>query len=337
MLSIAIATFNEEKNIIRCLKSVYDWVDEIIVVDGTSTDKTVEIIKKFDQRQKIKIYLEDNPPMFHINKQKAIDRCTKEWILQLDADEVVSEELRREIAQLLNCSIADKTKRQKNNLPGLTQLRKIRTWQVNARGETATANVAYWLPRLNFFLGKPLKKGGQYPDYTLRLYRKGVAKFPCKSVHEQVEIISNSKFKIPACAEASAGRQNSKLSPQMRDPAQAGQLKIKNLDIKNSLEIRNLKLEIGYLKSPLLHYPYPTFEEYLNKWGRYTSLEAENLKKQGFKPSFFNFIKYFFILPKIWFFKTYFRQLGFLDGFPGFVFSLFSAIRYWGIYIKTVF
>lgn len=267
-VSVAIAVFNEEKNIIRCLKSVYDWVDEIVVVDGNSTDKTVNLIKKFDQKNKIKVFIEDNPPMFHLNKQKAIERCTKDWILQLDADEVVSKKLRQEIVRLLKGNMAGKkpSNNQYNN-------------QI----------IAFWLPRLNFFLGKPLKKGGQYPDYTLRLYRHGVAKFPCQSVHEQVEILPSSK----------------------------------------------LQLEIGYLKSPLLHHPYPTFSEYLHKWNRYTTLEAKNLKKQGFKPSVWNFIKYFFILPNIWFFKTYLRHLGFLDGFAGFAFSLFSAIRYWGIYIKA--
>jgi glycosyltransferase involved in cell wall biosynthesis len=274
-LSLAIATYNEEKNILRCLKSVYDWVDEIVIVDGTSNDRSVEMVKEFDKKHKIKIFIEDNPQMFHINKQKAIERCSDDWILQLDADEVVSEELKKEITNL-----------------------KLEIGNY----------IAFWLPRLNFFLGRPLKKGGQYPDYTLRLYRNGIARFPCKSVHEQVEIFPSSK----------------------------SSLKIKNLDIKNSLEIRNLKLEIGYLKSPLLHYPYPTFSEYLNKWTRYNSLEAQNLKKQGLKPSVRNFVEYIIILPIAWFFKTYFRHLGFLDGFPGFVFSLFSAIRYWGIYVKII-
>lgn len=276
-LSLAIATYNEEKNIIRCLKSVYDWVDEIIVVDGSSTDKTVELIKKFDRQKKVKIFIEDNPPMFHINKQKAIERCVGDWILQLDADEEVSEELKLEIRNL---------KLEISNY------------------------VAFWLPRLNFFLGKPLKKGGQYPDYTLRLYRNGLVRFPCKSVHEQVMI----KLQIP--------------NPKSQTNSKS--------QIQNSKQFENWNLKIGYLKSPLLHYPYPTFSEYLNKWDRYTSLEALNLKKQGFKPSFWNFVQYFFILPQIWFFKTYFRHLGFLDGFAGYVFSLFSAMRYWGIYVKAV-
>ena len=149
-LSVAIAAFNEEKNIARCLKSVSSWVDEIVVVDGSSTDKTVAIAKKY----KAKIITASNPPIFHINKQKAIDVCESDWILQLDADEVVTGELKKEIAEVIN-------KEQANG---------------------------YWIPRKNYFLGKFLSKGGQYPDYTLRLYRKRKGRLLCRSVHEQAVV-----------------------------------------------------------------------------------------------------------------------------------------------------
>ena len=68
-LSVAIATFNEEENIKRCMESVKEIADEIIVVDGSSKDKTVEIAKSYGA----KVLVKDNPIMFHINKQKAID------------------------------------------------------------------------------------------------------------------------------------------------------------------------------------------------------------------------------------------------------------------------
>lgn len=309
MLSVAITTHNEEKNILRCLKSVYDWVDEIVVVDGSSTDKTINLIKKFDSQKKVKIFIEKNPPMFHINKQKAIERCTKPWILQLDADEEVSENLKKEILSTIdNNNQFQQISINFNKFQSKTSRNKLRETDRNLSSKIQL--IAFWLPRLNFFLGKPLKKGGQYPDYTLRLYRNGVARFPCKSVHEQVEIIKDSKLKT----------QNSNLFENWKLPARPPQTDAK----------------IGYLSSPLYHYPYPTFSEYLKKWDRYNSLEAENLKKEGFEPSFLNFIKYFFFLPAFWFFKTYFRHLGFLDGFPSFVFSLFSSIRYWGIYVKII-
>ena len=150
-ISVAIATFNEEKNIKRCLDSVRQLADEIVVIDGGSQDKTVEIAKKCGA----KVFITDNPPIFHINKQKAIDKCSGDWILQLDADEEVSKSLKHEIIRTL---------KQKNRVNG------------------------FWIPRKNYFLGRWFSKGGQYPDYTLRLYRRGKGKLPCKDVHEQAEV-----------------------------------------------------------------------------------------------------------------------------------------------------
>lgn len=155
-ISVAIATFNEEKNIGRCLQSVKDWTQGIIVVDGGSQDKTVEIAKKFGAE----VTVTDNPPIFHINKQKAIDQCRGDWILQLDADEEVSPELRKEIIKVTRYTL------------------HVTSHKING----------YFLPRKNFFLGRFLQKGGQYPDYTLRLYRKNKGRLPCKSVHEQAEV-----------------------------------------------------------------------------------------------------------------------------------------------------
>ena len=81
-LSVALAVYNESSNIASCLTSVRDIADEIVVVDGGSTDDTVKIAKSFGA----KVIQTDNPPIFHINKQKALEACDGEWILQLDAD-----------------------------------------------------------------------------------------------------------------------------------------------------------------------------------------------------------------------------------------------------------
>lgn len=150
-LSVVLATFNEEQNIRRCLESIKDLADEIIIVDGSSTDRTVEIAKSF----KAKVTVTTNPQIFHINKQKAIDKATYDWILQLDADEIPSDGLKIEI-------------------------RKAISGNHNENG--------FWIPRKNFFLGRFLMKGGQYPDYTLRLYKNGKGKLPQKDVHEQAEV-----------------------------------------------------------------------------------------------------------------------------------------------------
>ncbi|KKU64800.1 MAG: Glycosyl transferase family 2, partial [Candidatus Amesbacteria bacterium GW2011_GWA1_47_16] len=147
-LSVVMATFNEESNLARCLESVKAIADEIVIVDGESTDKTVGIAKKF----KAKVMITGNPINFHINKNKAIDAAKGEWILQLDADEVVSPELSGEILSVI---------RGKSELNG------------------------YWINRKNWFLDRFLTKGGQYPDPTLRLYRRGFGRLPEKDVHEQ--------------------------------------------------------------------------------------------------------------------------------------------------------
>ena len=97
-LSVVLATHNEEANLARCLDSIKDITDEIIVVDGQSTDKTVSIAKKY----KAQVIVRENPANFHINKNIAIEKATGDWILQLDADEVVSPELASEIRSTLN-------------------------------------------------------------------------------------------------------------------------------------------------------------------------------------------------------------------------------------------
>lgn len=185
-ISVALAVFNEEANLERCLKSVESFADEIVIVDGSSTDKTVEIAKKF----KAKILVKDNPPMFHINKQKAIDMCTGEWILQLDADEVVSHELAEEIK--LICSISneeiDEYQESINNINMLRRHQSLIDKRDGKIGDDKKDYAAFFIPRSNFFLGRYLKYGGVYPDGVIRLIKKNKAYLPCKDVHEQFKV-----------------------------------------------------------------------------------------------------------------------------------------------------
>lgn len=155
-LSVAIATYNEEKKLGACLASVSSWVDEIVVVDGGSMDQTLTIARKYNAR----ITKTGNPAIFHLNKQKALDACRGEWILQLDADEVVTSQLRDEILAIFSPQSS------------------VISPQLNG----------YYIPRKNFFWGHLMKKGGQYPDYVIRLVRNGKAWFPCNSVHEQIKV-----------------------------------------------------------------------------------------------------------------------------------------------------
>jgi len=151
-LSVALAVYNEEKNLEACLKSIQDIAGEIIVVDGGSVDKTVQIAEKY----KAKVIKTSNPPMFHINKQKALDACQGKWILQLDADEIVTEKLKEEIKKII--------------------------------GQKKQAVSGYYLPRKNYLLGKWLQKGGAYPDCVIRFFKKDKGEFPLESVHEQIRI-----------------------------------------------------------------------------------------------------------------------------------------------------
>lgn len=256
-LSVVLATFNEEKNLPKCLDSVRDLADEIVIVDGTSEDDTVEIAKKYGA----KVLVTKNLPIFHINKQKAIDLATKDWILQLDADEIVTSELAKEIKE------------------------KIGNWIRPIGGGKSHVN-GYWIPRKNWFLGRFLMKGGQYPDYTLRLYRKGKGQLPQKDVHEQAVVEG----------------------------------------------------DVGYLKEPLSHYPYENFASYYLKWNRYNDLLLrqikENLKHKDPMAKLLYTIGYFFVKPLHWFLTTYIRHKGFMDLWPGFVFSFFSALRFPVSYLK---
>lgn len=245
-ISVAMATFNEEANIRRNLDAVHNWVDEIIIVDEKSTDNTVSLAKNYS---KVKIINTQHEPVFHITKQKAVDACTSDWILQLDTDEVVTPQLKDEILKTINSDPSEN---------------------------------GFWINRSNYFLGKFLKKGGIYPDPTIRLYRNGQGRLPGKDVHEQAEIQG----------------------------------------------------KIGHLKSELLHYSDPTFSRFLIRQDRYSSLHARDYQNQNLKINFFSFINYFFFKPTYWFFLAFFRHRGYVDGFPGFVFAFYSALRFPSSYTK---
>lgn len=185
-LSVVLATYNEEKNLPKCLESVKDLASEIIIVDGSSQDKTVEIAKKFGA----KVVVANNPPIFHINKQKALEEAGNDWILQLDADERVSKGLAKEIIKIINMKDEEikeyqKHLKKKNLFLRHQHLLELRDGGIGDKnGEYA----AFFVPRLNFFLGKYLKYGGVYPDGVIRLVRKEKAYFPCKDVHEQIVV-----------------------------------------------------------------------------------------------------------------------------------------------------
>ncbi len=156
MLSVVLATYNEEKNLAKCLRAIKDLADEIIIVDGNSSDQT----KVIAQSLAAKVIVTTNKANFHINKQMAMDQATQPLVLQLDADEVVDAQLKKFI-QKIEASLAKKE-----------QLEPV-AWRIK---------------RKNYFCGRFLSKGGQYPDPVIRLYLNGKAKLPAKDVHEQMQV-----------------------------------------------------------------------------------------------------------------------------------------------------
>ncbi len=187
-LSVVQATRNEAENIERNLKSVKDIAFEMIVVDEYSTDNT----KQLAEKNGAKVYLEKHHDIFHITKQKAIDYATGDWILQIDSDEAVTPELAKEIKKVLNGEeIVINDPKKKKLFDKHQELLAERDGKLGKdEGEVVAYNeiVAYFIPRVNMFLGRPLIHGGVYPDGVIRLFKKGKAWLPGKSVHEQMEI-----------------------------------------------------------------------------------------------------------------------------------------------------
>ena len=148
-LSVVVITLNEEENLRDCLESVR-WADEIVVVDAESSDQTVRIARQNRARVFVRPW-----QGFGAQKNFGMDQVLSEWILILDADERVSAELRREIQELLK--------------RGLNQ-----------------AVCAYRVPRRNFYYGRWVRWGGVYPDYQVRLVRKGKGRYNNVRIHENL-------------------------------------------------------------------------------------------------------------------------------------------------------
>ncbi len=148
-ITAVIIVKNEEHQIMDCLQSL-GWVDEIVVVDTGSTDRTVELAGRFASRV-CKIEFKG----YGDAKNYGVHMATGEWILSLDADERISPQLREEIEETL---------KREGDREG------------------------YYIPRKPFFLGKPIFHGGWYPAYVLRLFKRGEGFFNSRKVHEDVKL-----------------------------------------------------------------------------------------------------------------------------------------------------
>jgi glycosyltransferase involved in cell wall biosynthesis len=148
-LSIAIITRNEEKNIKDCLESA-EWAGEIIVVDAESDDATAKLCADFGV-----CFYSEPWKGFSAQKNSAIAKATKKWVLSLDADERVTPELKRDIEEII---------------------------------QSRNTKDGYFIARKNFFLGRWIRYCGWYPDYNLRLFKRGKGSFKNREVHEAVVV-----------------------------------------------------------------------------------------------------------------------------------------------------
>jgi len=147
-VSVVIVTKNEEQNIEDALKSVED-AQEIIVVDSFSSDRTVDICKRYTE----KVYQHEWQG-FARQKQKAVDYAQGQWVMILDADERVTPALKQEIGDIIS------------------------------HGQCS----GYYVPRENYFIGKWIRHSGWWPDNTLRLFRKEKGRLEPREVHERVVV-----------------------------------------------------------------------------------------------------------------------------------------------------
>ena len=195
-LSVVIITCNEEANIGRTLESVQplvaDGKGEIIVVDSSSTDRTVEIAKSLGA----KVFVEEWKG-YAAQKNSAIDKATGKWILSLDADEEVEPSLLEELTFLFQApTTTDDSYARFERVRALTylstrQTRKQMRLMMKAQGNPdsffAEMN-GYLVARKNLFLGRWIRHGGFWPDRKLRLFRRGTAIFEDRLVHEDITL-----------------------------------------------------------------------------------------------------------------------------------------------------
>ena len=240
-LTVLFPMYNEEHNIKECIESVGDLADELLFVDSFSTDGTLDIVREFDGRIIQREY--ENSAS---QKNWALPQCTHPWVLIVDADERLTNELREEIRAILDMDEPPHT--------------------------------GYRITRQNYFFGHPIYHCGWETDDVLRLFRVDSGRYLEREVHADIDLKGS-------CGEC-----------------------------------------VGKLK----HFTYTQMSQYLEKFGRYTTWSANDLKKNGRRAN----VSTIFFRPIARFFKMFFIRRGFLDGFPGLVLCLLATMSVFMKYAK---
>jgi glycosyltransferase involved in cell wall biosynthesis len=245
-LSVVIIVWNEAYNILRCLESVKPVADEIVVIDAMSTDNTAGICRAFGCR----VYQREFDG-YGTQKQFAVDMATHDWVFSIDADEVVSEELRIELAGIFGPL--------GNKVTGTA-----------SEGTGKSMPAGFNIPFSLFFMGKLLRYSGVGKEIHLRLFNRARGGFTRVPVHEGIEVTG----------------------------------------------------PVVQLKGRIIHYSYRDISHHLGKINTYTSQAAEGYGKQGR-----SFSKIWVVLKfPLSFFSFYIIKRGFLDGYPGFMWSFLAAV-----------
>ncbi len=156
-LSVAMIVNNEQQNLPQCLDTVKDWVDEIVILDSGSTDKTEQIAQEYGA----KFYTNTDWQGFGKQRQLAQKYVTSDYVFWIDADERVTEELKQSIIQAV---------------------------------KTDKSDIVYAVGRLNEIFGRKIRHSGWYPDYVLRLYKTDFTQYGNELIHEIVFVPKKAKI-----------------------------------------------------------------------------------------------------------------------------------------------
>jgi (heptosyl)LPS beta-1,4-glucosyltransferase len=157
-LAVALIVKNEAKNLEACLNTVANWVDEIVVLDSGSTDKTEQVARKYTE----KFHVNKDWPGFGPQRRLAQEYVESDFVLWLDADERITDELKISIQQAV---------------------------------EKNEPNTLYSICRLSWVFGRYIRHCGWYPDRVVRLYPTQLTQYDDSLVHEKVEISTDMNVK----------------------------------------------------------------------------------------------------------------------------------------------
>jgi len=273
---------NQEASLGRALESV-KWADELLVLDCGSSGSTAPLARGYGAK------LLRFPANDAGQRNSAIDQATGDWVLALEADEVVSPGLARAIRRLTGTpeELEDVRSLSETLAISFGDRRFLRSLvkQSDTAGEPLNPRahfVAYRIPFKHHFKSRFLRFGGMYPDRKIRLFRRGHGRFKERAVHESVEVTGGA---------------------------------------------------VASLHQPILHYGYPTLDDYLASTERYSTLAAQQMLAEGRRPKA---VLDTVLRPALTFFGRAFLLGGFLDGPAGLTFHFHHALYVRAKYAKAL-